>query len=769
MSNPESLPPTLRLRTDALLLAWLTSPMERELLDEWLREHRGRHPEVDVVVLALTAGRPSPDVVGRLSAILSSRGDRVIVPVRVLWTPASGTSTASRIAGFLTGRDPYRPTERQQRRILRRDRSRARVVSGEPATTDELRAGWFTTTDGGAESEFAEFVVRRAVLAIERAEYRLLGPEYKSPRLVKPELLARSRFRDGLADIPGATLEEAASLLDEMATGWSRLSVDLLPALGRFIFRRGFHPTIDYDPTQVEAMRQRLQQHPAVMLFSHRSNLDSLVLAVALQENRLSRAHLFGGINMSFGLMGPIMRRSGVIFIRRDIGNNPLYKYVLKQYVAYLAEKRFTLTWSIEGSRSRTGKMLPPKLGLLSYAAAPVLDGRIDDLLLQPVSISFDQLHETGEYAAYARGAEKKPEGIGWFYRFVKAQGARHYGKIYVRFPAPVSAARYLKPAASGDPATLRLALQKTAFEVAWRILQGTPINATGLVSALLLSARGRALTTDELHIQMQDWLDHLISRGVPMTSSALQLRTTDGVRAAVGALSGGHPVTKVDVGREPVWRIAPEHEHEAAFYRNTIAHTFLEKAIVELGLAYAMRADDPLDAFWSQVMRLRDLLKFDYYFGDTNEFRANVAAEMAWCPDWETRVRGGVADIETLLGGRRPLVAATILGPVFEAYLLIADVLYMSPPDADAKDLIRRALGVGGQYVAQGRVRSNESVSTLLFATAHQVAADQNLLAHSEGMYTRRAAFVDELKGVIADLDKVEQVAGTTPVGRHD
>ena len=90
------------------------------------------------------------------------------------------------------------------------------------------------------------------------------------------------------------------------------------------------------------------------------------------------------------------------------------------------------------------------------------------------------------------------------------------------------------------------------------------------------------------------------------MTNSALRLRTPDGVRAAVDALSGGHPVTRVDGGREPVWRIAPEDEHEAAFYRNTLIHAFLETSIVELALVHARRAEgDRLEAFWAQAMRL--------------------------------------------------------------------------------------------------------------------------------------------------------------------
>ncbi len=372
-------------------------------------------------------------------------------------------------------------------------------------------------------------MLRRAELAIERVELRLLGPAYKSPRLVKPEMLASARFIEGLEQIPGATAEKAGEMLDELATGWSRFSVDLIPSLGRAIFSRGFDPNIDYDRAQIETMRQALETHPAVLLFSHRSYLDGVIVPVAMQENRLPPVHTFAGINLSFGFMGPLMRRSGTIFIRRNIGGDALYKYVLKEFVGYIVAKRFNLTWSIEGTRSRTGKMLPPKLGLLSYVADAYLEGRSDDILLQPVSISFDQLHETAEYAAYARGGEKTPEGLSWLYSFIKAQGDRNYGKIYVRFPEAVSMREYLGepggPVAT-DGAAKRLALQKMAFEVAWRILRATPVNATGLVSALLITTQGRALTLAQLHHTLQDSLDYLERKQTPMTNSALRLRT---------------------------------------------------------------------------------------------------------------------------------------------------------------------------------------------------------------------------------------------------
>ncbi|HME49380.1 glycerol-3-phosphate 1-O-acyltransferase [Mycobacterium sp.] len=748
---------------DALVLASVSSAAELELLNDWLAQQRREHPDTKVEVLQLAGDDPAPGVVAQLVERLEADEDRTVVPVRVFWVPG-GLPTRVKVVGLLSGRDTYRPPEILQRSILRKDPARARVVAGEPAKVSELRQQWQDTTVADNPRDFARFVLRRASLAIERVELRLLGPEYKSPRLVKPEMIASARFRSGLEKIPGATVEAAGKMLDELATGRSRFSVDLIPSLSRAIFSRGFDPNIDYDRAEVEAMRTALETHPAVLLFSHRSYLDGAIVPVAMQENRLPPVHMFAGVNLSFGFMGPLLRRSGVIFIRRNIAGDPLYKYVLKEFVGYVVAKRFNLSWSIEGTRSRTGKMLPPKLGLLSYVADAYLEGRSEDILLQPVSISFDQLHETAEYAAYARGGEKTPEGVGWLYKFIKAQGERNYGKIYVRFPEAVSMRQYLGPphgAIAADPAAKRLALQKMAFEVAWRILRATPVNATGLVSALLLATRGVALTLDQLHHTLQDSLDYLDRTQTPVTNSALRLRTHDGVRAAADALSNGHPVTRVDSGREPVWLIEPEHEHEAAFYRNTVIHAFLETSIVELALAYAARADgDRLEAFWSQAMRLRDILKFEFYFADSAAFREHVAEEMAWHGDWEAHVAAGGDGIDMLLHAKKPLMAHAMLRPFFEAYEIVADVLRDAPAEISEKELTKLALGVGRQYVAQDRVRSNESVSALLFATARQVAADQGLLAPASDLAERRAAFLAELRAVLRDMDRIEGVS---------
>src|SRR5262249_57533399 len=119
-----------------------------------------------------------------------------------------------------------------------------------------------------------------------------------------------------------------------------------------------------------------------------------------------------GWINMKFFAMGPLMRRGGVFFIRRSFKDNDVYKFVLRQYIDYLIEKRFPLEWYIEGGRSRSGKLLPPRFGLLAYVVDAYRRGKSDDVLLVPVSIAYDQIQDVAGYAAEERRVAQHDESF---------------------------------------------------------------------------------------------------------------------------------------------------------------------------------------------------------------------------------------------------------------------------------------------------------------------------------------------------------------------
>jgi glycerol-3-phosphate O-acyltransferase len=234
------------LPADSVLLVQASTPTEERLI----RDAASASASAGVPVVGL--GPPGDPDASLPAEVLGRGGDTLLVPVRVAWLPAEHAGQrAAQLADLLPGHDPYRPSERRQQRILARQPDRARVLAGEPATLGSLRQRWAEATGGEDPEDFGAYVARRATLALDQAEYRLRGPRYKTPSLVREEILSSRRFREGLArvraDAP-PSLDEAGEILDELAAGWSRRLIDVVPTIGRLIFQRGFDPQIDYDP-----------------------------------------------------------------------------------------------------------------------------------------------------------------------------------------------------------------------------------------------------------------------------------------------------------------------------------------------------------------------------------------------------------------------------------------------------------------------------------------------------------------------------------------
>ena len=281
---------------------------------------------------------------------------------------------------------------------------------------------------------------------------------------------------------------------------------------------------------------------------------------------------------------------------------------------------------------------------------------------------------------------------------------------------------------------------------------------------------QGAGLTFGQIRLGLADGMDYLESRSVPRTASARALTGAGSgagsgagaVRATLDALVAGGVVSFVAEGRDPVWLIGPEHQLEATFYRNSLIHFLLDTALCELAVLRAGEAaSDPVEAFWDEIARLRDLLKFEFYFKERDEHRRQVAAEMArHDPSWEARLRSGPVAADELLAGMRPLVSHVVVRPFVEAYRLVADVLaHDSRPVITDSDVVREALGLGRQYVAQRRLRSSESVSALLFQTALQLARNRGLF-EGDDLAARRAAFLAELRDLVRRLDRIEDLA---------
>ena len=696
----------------------LDAPRSAELrvLERWVRSQREAATEVHpALAIPIHAARTRNDRAAgaALSGCLATDDDPLLVPLRAVWLVPAEIHRAGLVRLLLLG-DPYEPGPLRRWWLRRTDPESVRVIVGEPARLSELRERWHRLggTDRAETSGLDEFVARQAALALDRAERRMRGMRYKVPRFVGEDILSRAAFRGGVARLAWESGRDVAEVtrnatryLGEIAATHSPYVIDVTAQIAHALYTRGYSEKLNYDRDALERIYRLAQRHPVVFLPSHKSNLDHLVLRYALYENGHPPNHTAGGINMNFLPIGPLLRRSGVFFIRRTFKDNPVYKFVLGQYIDYLIEKRFPLEWYIEGGRSRSGKLLPPRFGLLACVVDAYRRGKSEDVCLIPVSIAYDQIQDVASYVSEQRGGEKQRESFRWLVGVLRML-KRRYGEIYIRFGEPLSLREALGSAPDGGGATAdderNIELQKLAFEVSARINRATPITATSLVTLALLGAGDRALTVDETVKAVTALVEYVRKRGLP-TTGTVELDEPRAVLGVLGALVENDIVTSYSGGPDVVYAIGPDQHLAAAYYRNAVIHFFVNAAIVELALLGAATTEgDAAERFWSETGSLRDLLKFEFFFADKERFRAELEGELSLHgADWRTALAGGRDAIRDLL---RRLAPADVVSrpPSFRGGV----------PCRCRRPVVVRTLGFTGRAgAAQALPRSRQAV----------------------------------------------------------
>jgi len=386
-----------------------------------------------------------------------------------------------------------------------------------------------------------------------------------------------------------------------------------------------------------------------------------------------------------------------------------------------------------------------------------------NDVHVVPVSIVYDQQHEVSAISAEEMGGTKKPESVGWMYRFASSQ-SRRLGHAYVRFGEPLSLrdAVSLTEDEDGQPRP-RLAVHKIAIETANRINAATPITSGALITFALLDNGDRAITVDEGREILRPLLEYINARGLPVTEE-LGLERYGVMRDTLDRLVGEGVVSVFDGGTEPVFWVELAKQHEAAFYRNTIVHFFVVRAIAELAALEAAEAgaEDINAEVWSNARRLKTLLRFEFFFPSSLEFAGEVANEITLIyPEWQGDTFTA-DDVLSRLKDLRLLVAHRVIGPILEAYSVLADQLAaLGELPVDEKTLVARCLGVGQQRWLQSELPTAESISRDYFSNASTVASKLGLLESTEpGLAERRTAFAAELDETVRRLDELRQIA---------
>jgi len=551
-------------------------------------------------------------------------------------------------------------------------------------------------------------------------------------------------------------LEELSSQIDPQATqAWDRM--------GRWLTRSY---VVDADTTGLQDLRELDRKHSLVFLPNHRSYLDPLVLRTALAQHGFTPNYVLGGINLALWPLSELGRRAGLIFIRRSTRDDPVYPAMLRLYLGHLLGRRGNLEWYFEGGRTRTGKLRPPRMGVLKWLvdAFRADEASAGDVILVPVAIVYDQQHEVSALSFEEGGGAKTPESLTWVVRFARAQSRRR-GRAHVRFGPTLSLREALEEATeragSADSADV---VPRVAFEVAHRINAATPITPSALVTFGLLDNDGRAMTLEETLSILEPLLTYVRKRRLPLTSD-VDLGRPEGLRRALRTLVREGVVDEYEGGLEPVYAIAPGRAHEAGFYRNTVTHYFITRAIAEVAAVQTSEIEDAdvTSVTWEHALALRDLLKYEFFFATKREYDEDLRAEVALAaPQW----RDGdlsPADLATAVRESELLIAHRVIGPFLESYQVVADRLATREPAApvDQDALIVESLGVARQRWLQQGLHSPESISKDLMSGAIKLAGNRGLLGPGgEELRTAREGFAAELDAAVRAVAVVRQIA---------
>ena len=731
---------------------------EARLLREWVesRDPGVEAPQYEFVELPK----------GQASESLAATSDKDAAvwmqPLRIAWLPAKRTPGGRSLQDFFYGRIAE-PGKARRRWLAKHQPERLAYVVGDGAYLDDLRnrqAG-----AGLADDDLAEFIANQALIALERSERTLRGARYKVPRILHSEVFANTDFRNLIANVAQQrdrsvpdVLEQASRYLREMAATQTPFTLDMMNSLYRTACRSHHDSEISVDDKQLERVAEAMGSRPVVFLISHKSMLDTMALSLVLFDANLPPPLTFGGINLNKPGLGTLARRSGIIFLRRSFQDNEIYKATFRRYIDYLIGKRFSLLWALEGTRSRTGKLLPPRFGLFNYVVESILRTKLYDVTFIPVSVAYDQITEVEDYSIEQRGQKKKPEGITWPLRFLKRGRSR--GQIHVRFGEELTVRDLVEPAeldAGIDDERKRILVPTLAFEVAVRMNAATPITATAIITLILLAGGNRAQRLDEIQALARAGAALIRRRRLEIVGRS-NFRDTKEVVVTLAQLHETGIVSYHDEGTERLYTISDDQHHNAAYYRNTAIHYFILDAFVEIALLdAAVVADGARAAFFARADDLRELFKFEFYFPRRADYRAEIEKRVRdRFEDWEDLVCSGEEDMRTALSEIQPLVAQGVLRSFVDAYRVMASVLATTGADAidDKAGFLAQCLKTGKQEQLQGRVFSAESISKSLYETGFRLADYRGLLAANQA--DARHELHQEFRRINKRLDEI-------------
>ncbi|RLM20579.1 glycerol-3-phosphate 1-O-acyltransferase [Brenneria alni] len=495
----------------------------------------------------------------------------------------------------------------------------------------------YMATEHGTDKTIAHKLARVARMHFSRQRLAAVGPRLPVRQELFNKLLNSKAIKKAIDEEARSkklsherAQQNAISLMEEIAADFSYEAVRLSDRVLSWTWNRLYQGINVHNAERVRQLAQ--DGHEIVYVPCHRSHMDYLLLSYVLYHQGLVPPHIAAGINLNFWPAGPIFRRLGAFFIRRTFKGNKLYSTIFREYLGELFARGYSVEYFVEGGRSRTGRLLEPKTGTLAMTIQAMLRGGTRPITLVPIYVGYEHVMEVGTYAKELRGATKEKEGFVQMVRGLRK--LRNLGQGYVNFGEPLPLTAYLNqhvpqwrdaidPIEAQRPSWLTPTVQDIAMDIMVRINNAAAANAMNLCSTALLASRQRSLTREQMHEQLDCYLQLL--RNVPYHKdiTAPEKTPDELLEHALG-------MNKFEVEKDNIGDIIILPREQAVlmtYYRNNIQHLLILPSLIASIMIHHRRIS--LSEVIRQVTLLYPLLQAELFLHYTRDTLPTVLSAL--------------------------------------------------------------------------------------------------------------------------------------------
>lgn len=694
------------------------------------------------VIDALTLERPKgPDPVAALLEAQARTGRPIqLVPVVVLWTRKPEEQRETGVGRQVMG-SADEPSWLGKLASVVGSREPAIVEAGEPLALSELLARK-ADEPKARQAKTVRLVLRRYLY---QTTHVIRGPGVRPFRWMRRLVLGSPEVRALVADEAAATgkppeqvQRRVSQVYDHMAARLSYKTMQIANRVVQLLWSR-IYAGIDVREEDLERIREAARHGAPVLIPCHRSHLDYLLISSLLWAHDIAIPHVVAGENLSFWPAGPIARRLGAVFIRRSFKGDRIFPVVFQRYLQQLLRDGFPVEFFIEGTRSRSGKLLPAKLGVLGMvvdAAAAVREGR--EITLLPIAISYEQIAEERSYARELEGASKQAEDIGQLARATRVVN-RRYGRVYLRVGEPLPLKPVLAQVAGGwsslDRDHRHELLEGVGEQLMHRIARSMVLLPTGLVAMALLASGRRGIRHAEIMARAERLRGLLLAEGATPSASLGSLGWA--VEQALRRFQASKMVAVMKDEDGDIWQVVDQKRITLEYYKNSVVYFAVPASLLASAIAArctpgaegAIPDGAPDDAEVARLFRLQVfLLRYEFILNPDLSLEALQQGARAALLRY-----GALAERDGQLVVGDPTRLAELAGLTrnfVESYLLVLrGARTLRSRDLSADELPRRLQEIGRGLLAVDELRRPEALSIENLKNAVRALREEDVL----------------------------------------